>query len=411
MAIAAGTSVVFALKKETTAGTLAGASGAQLLPRVDCDLGLKKDTYESNTKTTTFQVSDMRHGVRRVAGTLNANLAPGVFKLPMQSALRKDFVAGATTGALTNVTAAAGPPGTFTRAAGSYLSDGFKIGDVVYWTGWATTGAGNNSRNYRITALTALIMTVGTAATGAAAGAELVGAKASGDSVTCTVRGKKAHVPVASQTSDAYTIEKWFSDIAQSEQYTGCRFASMKVSLPATGLATVTFGIVGKDLGGTGTSVYFTSPTAIMTSTETAAVNGFLRVAGVDVATITGVEFTLDHGISGDPVVGSNTIPQLFYGLARVTGTFTAFFEDATLRDLFVNETESSINAVLTTNNTITADVMSFTMSRIKVGSADKSDVDLGIVQTFNFTGLLNTAGGAGIANENTVLSIQDSSI
>lgn len=410
MAIASGTAVVVGYKKETTAGTLAGASGAQLLPRVTLALDLNKDTYASDTKTTTYQVSDFRHGVRRVGGSLDGNLAPGVFKLAMQSVLRKDFVAGATTGAIITVTAAAATPGTFTRSSGSFLTDGFKKGDVVQWTGWATTGTANNSRNYRITALTATVMTVGTATTGAVGAAEAVTAKAAGDSVTCTVVGKKSYVPVTSQTSDSYTIEKWFADISQSEQYTGCRFASMKVSLPATGLAKVSFGIVGKDLT-TGTAVYFTSPTAVMSSTETAAVNGTLRVAGVDVATVTSLEFTIDHGISGEPVVGANTIPQLFYGLARVTGQFTALFEDATMRDLFINETESSISAVLTTNSTITAGVLAFNMSRIKVGGAAKSDVDLGVVQTFPFTALLDTAGGTGIATENTVLSIQDSSI
>lgn len=410
MASASGTSVVVGYKKETTAGTLAGTTGAQLLPRVTLALDLSKDTYESDTKTTTFQRSDYRHGVRRVGGSLDGNLAPGVFKLAMQSVLRMDFAAGATTGVLTNVTAAATAPGTFTRASGSYLTDGFKVGDVVQWTGWATTGTGNNSRNYRITDLTALIMTVGTATTGGAGGAEIVAAKASGDSVTCTVPGKKAIIPSTGQTSDSYTIEKWFSDISQSEQYTGCRFASMKVSLPATGLAKVSFGIVGKDIT-TGTSVYFTSPTAVMSSTETAAVNGTLRVAGADVATVTSMEFTVDLGISGEPVVGANTIPALFYGKSNVSGQFTALFEDATMRDLFVNETESSISAVLTTSNAITANVLAFNMPRIKVGGASKSDVDLAVVQTFPFTALLNTAGGSGIKTDATTLGVQDSSI
>jgi len=402
MAIAAGIETIVGLKKETTFGTIAGAASAQLIRRVDLSLDLSKDTYESAEKVSHAQVADFRHGVKRVGGTLNGELAPLSYKLPMQSIMRKDFVAGVNSTALTNVTAAAGPPGTFTRAGGSFLTDGFKVGDIVRWTGWTTTGTNNNTRNYQITALTALIMTVrGT-------GDEVVAAKASGDSVTCTVVGKRTHIPATGRTDDSYTVEKWFPDIAQSERYVGCKFSSMTVRLPATGIATISFTIVGQDMQ-TGTAAYFTAPTAVGTQAVTAAVNGKLRVAGADVATLTSLEFTLDWGVAGEPVVGSNLIPALTYGRGRVSGSFTAFFEDATLRDLFVNETEAAIITNVTTSSAITADFICFNMSRIKVGGAAKADADLGIVQTFPFTALLDTVGGTGVATENTTLSIQDS--
>jgi hypothetical protein len=52
---------------------------------------------------------------------------------------------------------------TFTRAAGSYLTDNFAVGMVVSWTGFVN--AGNNLTNVTITALTALVMTVSAATT------------------------------------------------------------------------------------------------------------------------------------------------------------------------------------------------------------------------------------------------------
>lgn len=409
MTIASGVQTILGIKKETTPGTIAGTSGAQLLRRTTATLEMTKDTYESQEKVSHFQVTDFRHGVRRISGTIDGELSPGTYELFMAAALRQDFASGATTGAITTVTAAAGPPGTFTRSGGSFLTDGFKVGDIVRWTGWATA-TGNNGRNYRITTLTATVMTVGTATTGASGGDEEVDAEAAGASVTCTVVGQKSFIPTASHTSDSFTIEKWYPDIAQSERFVGCRVASMRLSLPATGLATVSFGIVGTSLE-TGTSVYFTSPTAATSTGLTAAVNGRIRAGGADVGVITGAELTLDLGIGGDPVVGSNTVPGLFYGRSRVNGQLTAFFENATLRDLFINETEAAIQILLTTSSATNADFLAINVNRVKFGGASKSDPDNAIVQTLPFTALLDTAGGSGTDTDESTLVLQDSTL
>lgn len=402
MALASGTEVVVGIKEETTFGTIAGASGAQLLRRVELPLDLTKSTFESAEKVSHGQVQDFRHGGKSVTGTLSGELSPLSYKIPTEAVFRRVYGTAPTTGAITTVAAAAGPPGTFTRSSGSFFTDGFKVGMIVRWTGWATTGTANNTRNYQITALSATVMTVrGT-------NNEVVAAKAAGDSVTCTMVGKHTYIPVSGRTNKSFTIEKWFADIAQSERFVGCKFASMTVSLPSEGMATVRFTIVGQDMQ-TGTAAYFTSPTAAATTGIVAAVNGALRVAGADVAVVTGMEFTIDWGLSGDSVVGSKLKPELFFGRGRVSGSFTALFESATLRDLFVNETEAAITTVMTTNDTITADFVAYTMSRIKVGGASKSDVDLGIAQTFPFTALLDTTGATTTGTENTTIMVQDS--
>ena len=406
MTIASAGNKRVGLKKESAWGTLAGATGAQLLRRTTSDLSLEKDTYESGEKVDHQQVQDYRHGVKRVTGTLNGELSPGSYKLPMQSILRKDFVAGSTTGALIVVTAAVGPPGTFTRSTGSYFTDGFKVGDIVRWTGWATTGTANNDRNYRITVLTATVMTV------VGTGNEVVAAKAAGDSVTCTVVGKKSWIPVASHTSDSYTIEHWFADIAQSEQFVGCRFGGMDISLPATGMATISMRIVGRDMT-PGTSAYFTTPTAPPETGIAAAVNGLLRVGTTDLVVVTGADISVDLGLQpAEPTVGSNLLPAIFFGpRARVTGTLTAFFEDAVLRDAFINETLSSLAIQLALGPAINADFLSFVISKMKFGGARKDDPDAGIKQTLPFVGLLDTEGGAGEDTENTTISVQDSTL
>jgi len=109
--------------------------------------------------------------------------------------------------------------------------------------------------------------------------------------VTVTVAGKQTFAPLTGHTDKSFTVEEWYSDIAQSEVYTGLKVGSMNVQLPATGLVTCDFGMQGKDLTQKGTSQYFTSPTAAGTNGILASVSGALVVNGVPVALITSFGF------------------------------------------------------------------------------------------------------------------------
>jgi hypothetical protein len=126
------------------------------------------------------------------------------------------------------------------------------------------------------------------------------------------------------------------------------------------------------------------------------------------VASLTGLQFEIDPTFSGDPVVGSNIVPQLFAGKVMVHGQLTAYFDSVTLRDAFINETEVDLVAAFTADNTATSDFLAMAFPRIKVGGAAKNDGDGGLVQTLPFQALLNVNGGAGTATEKTTFSLQD---
>lgn len=406
MPTASGVAKKLRYKKETTWGTAAGASGAQILRRLTSDLNLTKQTYRSNELRADMQRADFRHGSRAVEGTINGEFSVGTYTDFIASALRQAWQTAATTGAVITVTAAttSGSAGTFTRSAGSYLTDGFKIGDVVRWTGWATTGVNNNSKNMLITALTATVMTV-TTLDGTA-----VAAKTAGDSVTCTLAGKKTWIPTSGQTDESYTIEHWFDDIDQSEVFTGCKISQIDMNLPATGIAELNSTIMGKDMT-TNTVEYFTSPTAANTGTALAAVNGALYVSGTKVANVTGMNLTLNGNFTSGEVIGSNTMPFIFQGSIDVSGQITAYFEDATLRDMFINETEATISVVMTASNSANAGFVGIMLPRVKFGGSSKDDGEKGLIQTLPFTALLKTDGGSGTAYDATTIAIQDSSV
>lgn len=407
MTIATGVAKKLVYKKQSALGTIATASGAQYLRRVTSNIDLKKATYQSAEIRSDYQRADFRHGIRTVDGTISGELSPGSYADFIGSAVRQAWQSPSTTGAIITVAAAVttGASGTFTRSAGSYLTDGFKIGDVVRWTGWATTGVPNNTHNFLITSLTATVMT-GTMLDGVA-----IGAKAAGDSVTCTVVGKKNWIPLTGHLREYYTIEHAYTDITQSEVFTDCVISQAMFKMPPTGMNTCEFPVLGLNMT-TGTSAYFTTPTAAVGTGVTAAANGALYIGGEAVGLVTGLDITLNGNYSTPGgVVGSNVEPDIFQGSIDVTGNATVLFQDGTFRDYFLNETEVSLIAVFTTANTANADFFGVTMSRLKFGGASKDDGEKGLTLTMPFTALLNSAGGAAVANLATTISFQDSTL
>ena len=408
MPIATGIYKKLSIKKQAGQGTIAapGAAGtAKYQRRVTSTIDLTKASYQSNEINTSQQVQDMRHGVRAVAGTISGELSVGGYQGPMESVLRQAVQAAATTGAILTVAAVStgGGAGTFTRSAGSFITDGFNVGDIVLWSGWATTGVPNNAHNMIITGLTATIMTVQTL------DRVLIGAKAAGDSVTCTLAGKKTWVPQTGHTRDYYTIEHFHADISQSEVFQDCAFTGMNISLPPTGMATIEFPVMGLTAQ-YGVVEYFTAPATAPTGGILAAVNGILISDGAVMALVTGLTLTVAGGHTAPGgVVGSNIDPDLFPGKVGVTGQATFLFQDGTMRDKFVNEVESTLVVALTANNTPNAPFTAFNLPRIKYSGATKDDGEKALTQTMPFTALENVNGGPTVNTLRTTMAVQDS--
>jgi hypothetical protein len=404
MAFSVGINKQVFYKAETTWGTLAGTGSGKTLRRVTAAFNLMKETYESGEIRTDYQVADFRHGVRSAEGSLNGELSPGTYSDFFAAVLAKDFAAGVTSGAgQVMTTSGTGPTYTLTRASGSWLTDGFKVGDVIRQTVSAFNAADVN-KNYLITditsalALTFIVLNASTVTIGASAATCVV-----------TVVGKKTFAPTTGHTDKSFTVEEFYADLPQSEVYTGMKVNTASIALPATGLVTCDFGFMGKDLAQTGSSQYFVSPSAQGTSGVFAAVNGVLLVNGVAVALLTGVNINVNRNMQGATVVGSNSLAEMFEGRIVVDGDFSAYFDGGTIRDLYNSETEVSLIAVITTSNVKDADFMSIVLPRIKVNSNTRDDGEQGIVAQHSFTALLNGAGGTGIKTEKTTISMQDS--
>ena len=401
--IAKGVSKTVAVKKESQWGVPAGATGAKLLRRVTADFNLVKENYSSNEINPTFMTIDSRHGVRSVEGSLEAELSPGTYSDFIGSILAKNFAAGgATTGASITI-AASGSFFTLTRAAGSWLTDGFYVGNIIRLTGagFAPANVGNNLLIVGLTALVATVVVL--------SGTTTLVAEGPIASANAAVVGKQSYVPLSGHTDDSYTVEQWFSDIAQSEVYTGLKPASIALSLPSTGLVTASLSFMGKNLEQTGTTQYFTSPAATNTEGIFAAVSGAVIVNGQPVGLITSMDLSISRNQEAANVVGSNFAADIFVGRITATGSLSVYFQDAVFRDYFDDEAKISIIVALTTGEEKDAEAMSFTMGKVKINSGSKTDAELGLTQSMDFESLQNDVTTGGLVP--SIIMIQDTTL
>jgi len=342
------------------------------------------------------------HGVRSSAGTVNGLVSPLSYQDWFGSLLRKAWAATSNITGLSLTIAGSGPY-TVTRASGDFLTGGIKIGDVVRLSG-GSLNAANVGVNLLVTGVTATVLTVIVPS-----GDALV---AEGPIASCTVSvpGKKVYAPTSSHTNDYYTIEENWTDVTRYHLHQDIQVASAEINVPSTGNVGVTFNLVGLGIRTKSGTQVLTTPTAETTSSVVSSVNGAVLVGGTVYATITSARVTIDGQITaGEGVVGSNYRPDTQKGRIRVSGTITVLYESDTLGAIFDDETTTSIVLMLADDATGGADFVTLSMSKVKLFSDDRDDGEKQIVQTMNFVAEINGAGGTALANDQTIITLQDS--
>ncbi len=114
--------------------------------------------------------------------------------------------------------------------------------------------------------------------------------------------------------------------------------------MPASGMSTIEFPVMGRNMQLRKMRRRRSSllPAAETTTGIFAAVNGLVRVNGVNQGVITGINIQVDLSPSSDPVVGQNFVPEIFLGRFNGTGQITAFFQDGVLVNAFTDEETKS---------------------------------------------------------------------
>ncbi len=192
-------------------------------------------------------------------------------------------------------------------------------------------------------------------------------------------------------TPKYFSIEDYSADIDQARLFTGQTVSTMGVSIAPNQMVTATFGMVGK-----GMTIGATEKTQDAASTNSPfdAYSGDLQignnVAGLaSSAIITQIDFNVTNSFAPTFVVGSDETPALEVGRAEVTGSFSAYFQDAALINRFLNETESAIQVSVQdpSSNSLT-----FLFPRVKINSADVGvDGPTSRIISMGFTALYDT--------------------
>ena len=171
-------------------------------------------------------------------------------------------------------------------------------------------------------------------------------------------------------TPKFFSIEDYAADIDQARVFTGMSVSSMAISLAPNQMVTTTFGMVGKDMTISGTEK---TQDAASGAAPFDAYSGDISIgnvgAGSAVAIVTGLDFTLSNSFAPTFVIGDDSAPSLEYGRAEVEGTLTAYFEDASLINRFLNETETEIE--VSVDDPTGGNSYTFLFPRVKINSAD----------------------------------------
>lgn len=404
MTIAREISKVVAVYKQTALGTPRSGSGGQALRRETASGKLAVAGYENNEITSHQQSTGKTHGGRSATFALNGLLSGNTYSTLFGSILRGAFAATTAFAASTITVSGTSALYTFTAsvATPTFLTLGLKIGDVIRLSAAGGT-AGNKANNILVLGVTSETVFTGITLNASSLTNEAI--------VTCTVTvvGKKLAAPITSHTSDYWTVEEYQSDIAKSELFTDTVFGSVDVSIPATGNTTVAFNALALDRTSGGSQV-LTTPTAETTTDVVQGIKGVVVVGGALVANVTGAMIKIDGSATAlSNVLGSNVAPDIARGVLKVSGQLTAFYQDAVLSGYFDASTAISIMIVDAVDDTNASEFVSFVMSKVKLDGDDKDTGQSGIVRTYPFTAEINGAGGAILANDKTLITVQDS--
>lgn len=387
MSLQNAVNVTLAYGPETTFGVAAATNAGKLLRRVSSSLATTKEAFASNEVRPDQQVSDLRHGMRRASGGFEGELSLQTYDDLIEALLRGTWASGVSlseTG-LTSVVASASAK-TFTFTGGDPVSIGLRVGDVIRFSGLTPTT--NNGKNFRITGFG------GTSNRTVSVHPAPADVSTPDTSFGVSVVGKKLLMGTERRS---FTIQQHMEEIDITELFTGCRVGTSSFQMPPNGMATASFEVLGKD-GQVLTGVnapYFISPTVAPNTAILTAVSGSMRLAGVERSVVTGLDFQVALNLSSQPVVGAQTAPEVFYGRSVVTGNVSAYLEDESLINVFLNEEEVDIQAVMESGTSVGLDFLSFKFSRVKLSGASKTiGPDGGVIATFPFQALLPSAAG-----------------
>lgn len=355
-----GQNMLAAYKVEDTFDTPPGDTGGKRI-RLNSSQGLtfNREVIQPGEVLSSLLTRMGRLGSGSVSGGYTGDFSVGSWDDFLEALMRSTWAAAVaiTEAEMTSITTTTS---TIVAAAGSWITEGVRVGDVVRLTEHAT--AANNDLNLRVTGVTATTITV--------AGTPLT-ADASPDSdftLTILKKLKNGDTPVRR----SFYIEEYFADIDQSAVFGGCRISGLRIRGQPNGMATVEWMIVGASGNSlaTGSSPYYTDP-VLAASIGLVFVDAKIRLGGVDITTPTAFELNLQTNAAAQPVLTGTAAAGVFDNGLVVDGSISVIRDDLGYFDNFTAEDELELHVLLEEPEAVPADCVSIFVPRLKLTNAD----------------------------------------
>ena len=322
---------------ESVYGSTPSSPAMLILPITGASLQDRVGYVQSNVIVDSRNVEDLVRVSKSAGGGIPCELRYSPADGGLDRAIRAVLCSGAFTAAATvNSVEVVGLGTTITRGSGSFVSDGFEVGDLV------RLSDNNNGDDgfYMVTAVEALTLTV------QAAGSQ--GAGWTDDDSSCVVvRGARAK---NGTTNVSFSVEVAYLDLQIAHIFTGCVFSGAEIGVAIGQLSTIAFSLDGQTStrvdSNTGTTDQF-----IAGATYTAAASHptldpigvqEIKVAGSDYAA-SSVNMSLTNNVRGREQLGALGPQSMAKGQFGATGRISAYFEDFDDHDDFAENVASSV--------------------------------------------------------------------
>lgn len=295
-----------------------------------------RDVLVSNELDGGRDTTSVRLGSKQAGGEISIELSPTSYDDLLEAALGGTWVVRPGEAGLSITVAAAGK--TFTRAAGDFTTapTSIVIGDMVQFPSLT----GNNAGTFRVTAVTATVITCSGIATGVLA-----------DESTVTTDIKVGDTLSVGSVRRSMSILSNFPDLDGTADYqlvTGVEITGFSFDISVNANVTGSLPTIGRELsllGATAPSGSTFNP--VITTEIFSALDGRILQDSVIIGFFSSMGITNDNNQSAQFAIGSDGVAFIEKGRANNTLSISTFFSTTDLLQKFLDETVVQLIAIL----------------------------------------------------------------
>lgn len=209
-----------------------------------------------------------------------------------------------------------------------------RFNDLIYLKGFSEA---NNNGYFKVVSATATVLTLNAEST-------LTNETISTGDVE--VANNTAMLTV-SNTKHNYSVLSGYEDVDQYRYMTGAQVSSMSISMATDSIVSGDFGFLGRyvsEFSGTSPATSVANPT---TTQVFNTFRGYISFDGSAPACLLNLDINLDNNSEGLQCLFTSALDDITHGRSNVSGSFSAYFEDEQLANLYANETLVNIFTVM----------------------------------------------------------------